>query len=710
MKRFVLLVIATSFALSAFGQQEGQRIFIEELSKPTQTLSTQTPRQIYEEMILDHLHLSRSDIEKQGDTSDLGIVAMGDAPKQLVNFGTHSFLQGMYRAYAEHYPFVLSPDMIWLLISQGFAIHVDIHAEELRSQIVDHSGKTSLIIMDNRIRIDDPNAPWEELFPQFADSMRAYTKNGIIDLLTADFSTTTPTSRIASQITVMKAMENYFEYIYIYAICGIPEVTLLGTPEDWQKILDKTRQLARYNLSWWVDEMVPVLEKIVETSKGKIDRDFWRSMFKIHDTGPIGCSPSSANGKRYFDGWIVKFFPYDNEGNRNDLHQIEDRIELPDEIVKTDLKYQIILPNGAILTIPLELWAGFIGLEQDPATFALTPTIGWMIRKKEQDQKMVQQMLSDPNQGEISIRVKHFPNELLSVPAISSLSLTFIDKIEIPDELAQIKISDLSLYGQISSQEKKRLIQLFANTNTRLQINQDKDFYYKGQHITKIGELLPSNNPKFRHLADSLLSVHIGPDFHQVFQYQGALSRIVSYYDFNTLLGETFSDSTNILNKEHIFVQYRLKRADGKPIKMYTLTMSFDSTEHENISPILYDSLDFTQLRYMYNVLSKDSLLSKKEAIAKLHEQLPNAKYTVLRKQCIYNSLTHRFEWILDGDIVIKQKTASKTSKVTYSLIRLDAITGEILYTGDRSYLYKLYLLPSYFLSEYTIPTFIDQN
>lgn len=706
MKRFVLLVIATSFALSAFGQQEGQRIFIEELSKPTQTLSTQTPRQIYEEMILDHLHLSRSDIEKQGDTSDLGIVAMGDAPKQLVNFGPHSFLQGMYRAYAEHRPFVLSPDMIWLLISQGFATHVDIHAEELRSQIVDHSEKISLIIMDNRIRIDDPNAPWEELFPQFADSMRAYTKNGIIDLLTADFSTTTPTSRIASQITVMKAMENYFEYIYIYAICGIPEVTLLGTPEDWQKILDKTRQLARYNLSWWVDEMVPVLEKIVETSKGKIDRDFWRSMFKIHDTGPIGCSPSSANGKRYFDGWIVKFFPYDNEGNRNDLHQIEARIELPDEIVKTDLKYQIILPNGAILTIPLELWAGFIGLEQDPATFALTPTIGWMIRKKEQDQKMVQQMLSDPNQGEISIRVKHFPNELLSVPAISSLSLTFIDKIEIPDELAQIKISDLSLYGQISSQEKKRLIQLFANTNTRLQINQDKDFYYKGQHITKIGELLPSNNPKFRHLADSLLSVHIGPDFHQVFQYQGALSRIVSYYDFNTLLGETFSDSTNILNKEHIFVQYRLKRADGKPIKMYTLTMSFDSTEHENISPILYDSLDFTQLRYMYNVLSKDSLLSKKEAIAKLHEQLPNAKYTVLRKQCIYNSLTHRFEWILDGDIVIK----NKTSKVTCSLIRLDAITGEILYTGDRSYLYKLYLLPSYFLSEYTIPTFMDQN
>lgn len=148
------------------------------------------------------------------------------------------------------------------------------------------------------------------------------------------------------------------------------------------------------------------------------------------------------------------------------------------------------------------------------------------------------------------------------------------------------------------------------------------------------------------------------------------------------------------LNDKLIFVQYRLMRADGQPIKMYTLTMSFDSTDHENTSPILYDSLDFAQLRYMYNVLSQDSLLSKKEAIAKLHEQLPNARYDFLLKKCIYNSLTHRFEWILDGDIVIK----NKTSKVTCSLIRLDAITGEILYTGNRSYLYKLFSLPSYSL------------
>ena len=91
-----------------------------------------------------------------------------------------------------------------------------------------------------------------------------------------------------------------------------------------------------------------------------------------------------------------------------------------------------------------------------------------------------------------------------------------------------------------------------------------------------------------------------------------------------------------------------------------------------------------------------------------IHRELFTGIYSHAGKIRDYN--ISKKEWILDGDIVIKQKTASKTSKVTYSLIRLDAITGEILYTGDRSYLYKLYLLPSYFLSEYTIPTFIDQN
>ena len=76
-------------------------------------------------------------------------------------------------------------------------------------------------------------------------------------------------------------------------------------------------------------------------------------MFKCH-------SPKSCGAPETFDGWIIKFFPYDNEGKRNNLKQIVGRKKLPSEIVKVDLKY-IEAYNDTVIETPLELWSGFIG-------------------------------------------------------------------------------------------------------------------------------------------------------------------------------------------------------------------------------------------------------------------------------------------------------------------------------------------------------------
>ncbi len=43
----------------------------------------------------------------------------------------------------------LSPDMIWLLISQGFAHYVNAHAEELRPLLVSHDAKKKLNVRDD---------------------------------------------------------------------------------------------------------------------------------------------------------------------------------------------------------------------------------------------------------------------------------------------------------------------------------------------------------------------------------------------------------------------------------------------------------------------------------------------------------------------------------------------------------------------------------
>ena len=66
--------------------------------------------------------------------------------KNLRNPEKDAFFQSVLRAYKMHKSLTLSPDMVWLLISQGFARYVNAHSEALRPQLVNHAGKMDLAI------------------------------------------------------------------------------------------------------------------------------------------------------------------------------------------------------------------------------------------------------------------------------------------------------------------------------------------------------------------------------------------------------------------------------------------------------------------------------------------------------------------------------------------------------------------------------------
>ena len=263
----------------------------------------------------------------------------------------------------------------------------------------------------------------------------------------------------------MEAVKPYFEFIIIRIVCGIPEITLEGKPEDWEKLLHKARGLKEYKLDWWISELEPLLEEFVKASKGEVNKDFWRNMFKYHSQKKYGAP-------NIIDGWIVKFFPYDKEGKRNNLQQLEGRNCLPDEIVKVDVKYQEVYTDGVKET-PLEFWAGFIGLEQNSKTFALRPQIGWMVRKKDVNKDGLKSKLSADAQKDgwgsgINIRVKDFPAVLLELKEIKRLDIQFIDTIDIPDEISKIKIRSLSLYGKITKEGIERIKRLLPDTDIKI--------------------------------------------------------------------------------------------------------------------------------------------------------------------------------------------------------------------------------------------------
>ena len=89
----------------------------------------------------------------------------------------------------------------------------------------------------------------------------------ITEWLSPDFSTTTDTDRVASAISVMATMQAYFEFKFSIC-CGLPSVTLLGTEEDWQKLLTKAKRLSEFDLddghlTKWQSLLLPVLEEFV---------------------------------------------------------------------------------------------------------------------------------------------------------------------------------------------------------------------------------------------------------------------------------------------------------------------------------------------------------------------------------------------------------------------------------------------------------------
>ncbi|WP_438009703.1 DUF4419 domain-containing protein [Sorangium sp. So ce321] len=286
----------------------------------------------------------------------------------------HALLQTVHAAFEHHYPLVLSPDDIWLCIAQSFGVHVNLHAEELRGRFVRHEGKETLTIERGAFVKGSPDNDWPGCFAEFSDRIAEHVGKSR-DLVVASFSTTGPVERAASEIVLMSAMLRYFKYEMI-TMCGIPEITLLGTPEDWRAIRRRSEVLAEYGLTTWMQGLLPVLDELVATaSGGAVNRDFWASFYKYR----------SMSGGSRVTGWINVLFPYlEHQGTpRWNPGAASWGVKLPESRMDAFPKGLSLAPfTWTVLgeRFSMELLGGFVGVSQDPQTWALRPAIGWAVR------------------------------------------------------------------------------------------------------------------------------------------------------------------------------------------------------------------------------------------------------------------------------------------------------------------------------------------
>ncbi len=296
--------------------------------------------------------------------------------------GVHPLLHAVGRAFAEHRPVVLSPDAVWLTITQGLAQHIRQHAEQLRPLLVSHTGKQRLeITLDGPLPEDAES--WRFLVGQYAKLLDAEVTDAA--LFACDFTTSSDVERTAARVVLLDAYSPYFTYWAIFG-CGIPAITLTGTVQDWRTIRDRIDELPRFGLDDWHRSLAPIADQFTRAAAGDVDTAFWQRIY----------NPADAYGASVTTGWIARLYPYiDGEGAADKPNPLlELPLDEPRDVTGGGMLYfgPGVRPTSVPATLSrvtihaadrltgtyrtLALHGGVVAVTQDAAG-ALCPVAGW---------------------------------------------------------------------------------------------------------------------------------------------------------------------------------------------------------------------------------------------------------------------------------------------------------------------------------------------
>ncbi|KAL9106429.1 MAG: hypothetical protein Q9227_008517 [Pyrenula ochraceoflavens] len=275
----------------------------------------------------------------------------------------NGFVHAAIRAYNAHHHLRIRPDDVWMSILSQFSIYVNKYAEDLRSIFVSHQGKKAL----------DLDGAVLNGFHQFASKITEVLSNSIKDKSVApwimqEFSTTTPTDRIAAGIIMMATFQSYFKY-FDACTCGLPSVTLLGQRADWVQLLNAVDRLSTFvpeksakpsvngsantdpaaQITKWVSLLKPILSRFVASFDSPNSSEivaFWQQIANYRVGG---------SGADYLSGWLTAFCFWNESGQCT--HPLNDnggynRLIL-DGVGYTMVDWEDVPPGWA--TVPLEI-------------------------------------------------------------------------------------------------------------------------------------------------------------------------------------------------------------------------------------------------------------------------------------------------------------------------------------------------------------------
>ena len=221
-----------------------------------------------------------------------------------------SFIRSAIEAWGRHAHLVLRPEDLWFTILVQLNFYMEQHAEELRDKFVSHQGQ--VLISINKV-----------ISSSLVDLFRNEIQQRIHlpwlgEWISPGFSTSTEVDETTATVLMMGVAKAYFEYEG-GEVCGMPSVTLLGTREDWYRLLGKIDRLSEFGAepTDYANRLRPILSRVAgsfDTPNSRETRDFWDQMVqaKVMHSRLCGVPPLSYT----VSGWVLGFCYWDGSGRR----------------------------------------------------------------------------------------------------------------------------------------------------------------------------------------------------------------------------------------------------------------------------------------------------------------------------------------------------------------------------------------------------------
>lgn len=250
--------------------------------------------------------------------------AMGSSSSQkdIYHKEDLGLFQCVYECWKHHWNLRTSPEDWWSPVATQVAKAIDKAAksgnQRVREHFVDHDGKKKICIDVDVFTIDQVD--FESFFSALSSELKKQIKcPEYARVMQNDFSTSSASHRIESQINLMASMQEFFDYEMGMCGCGIKGVEMLGTQEDWDNLSMKLRELRKqlkpiqssliFALSnGWLDHVEKVFHMLAKTyaandaASQKEIADFWADIFLIGEGWKYGPSGFGGHPAKEYNG------------------------------------------------------------------------------------------------------------------------------------------------------------------------------------------------------------------------------------------------------------------------------------------------------------------------------------------------------------------------------------------------------------------------